>query len=353
MDTPRFRKSAIIVFALLLAISASSAPRFRVFPSLVGGYGAEPLGISDDGRVVVGFGDDRNFEVRAIWQQRGQRTREVLPFSLGQSYAHDVSADGNVIVGRAQSTAGLVRGFYWNRKEGFVELSANPDLETDVYAVSGDGRIVVGTAYDYSNPSLNRGAFRWSAAHGFEPLDNLGGNDALPDAVNHTGNVIVGSVQVITGRLRACRWLTNGVADLLGSLGGDESNAYAVSPDGTVIVGGARLSDESYHAFRWTLQTGMQRLDTNGGFFISVAQGVSANGHMVGYASTTNEQTALIWTPESGQQEMDQVFGKALPHGWHFYSADAISADGRWIVGTALSPRRGVRGYILDTGTNK
>jgi hypothetical protein len=47
---------------------------------------------------------------------------------------------------------------------------------------------------------------------------------------------------------------------------------------------------------------------------------------------------------------LNDVFGSALPHAWHFSQASAISADGRWLVGTIWHSREMSKGFILDTG---
>ena len=83
--------------------------------------------------------------------------------------------------------------------------------------------------------------------------------------------------------------------------------------------------------------------------------GVSADGtRFVGYGITSNNVSAGIFSSdEYGLKDLNELFGSLLPRGWRFFDASAISADGRWIVGTLAGPNEAPRGYRLDTGRRK
>jgi probable HAF family extracellular repeat protein len=94
----------------------------------------------------------------------------------------------------------------------------------------------------------------------------------------------------------------------LGTLPGyDRSEAFGVSADGSVVVGGAENADRQSRAFRWTAAGGMENLN-------------------ITYASLLTDGSQLV-----------------LPN--------AISPDGRYIVGSGYNAAT-VRNeaFLLDTG---
>jgi probable HAF family extracellular repeat protein len=92
----------------------------------------------------------------------------------------------------------------------------------------------------------------------------------------------------------------------LGTLGGDESWALGVSADGSVVVGWAYNAAGQRRAFRWTAAGGMEDLN-------------------ITYAHLLTNRSKL-------------------------YSANAISPDGRYIVGQGYNAATGrLEAYLLDT----
>jgi probable HAF family extracellular repeat protein len=94
----------------------------------------------------------------------------------------------------------------------------------------------------------------------------------------------------------------------LGTLPGyDRSEAFGVSADGSVVVGGAENADRQSRAFRWTAAGGMENLN-------------------ITYASLLTDGSQLV-----------------LPN--------AISPDGRYIVGSGYNAATGRNeAFLLDTG---
>jgi probable HAF family extracellular repeat protein len=93
----------------------------------------------------------------------------------------------------------------------------------------------------------------------------------------------------------------------LGTLGGDWSEASGVSADGSVVVGEAENAAGQRRAFRWTASGGMEDLNTT-------------------YASLLTDGSTLI-------------------------EANAISPDGRYIVGRGYNAATGrYEAFLLDTG---
>jgi probable HAF family extracellular repeat protein len=92
----------------------------------------------------------------------------------------------------------------------------------------------------------------------------------------------------------------------LGTLGGDWSEAYGVSSDGSVVVGWAENAEGQPHAFRWTAAGGMEDLNI--------------------------------------------TYAHLLTNGSKLYRADAISPDGRYIVGQGYNAATGrPESFLLDT----
>jgi uncharacterized membrane protein len=76
----------------------------------------------------------------------------------------------------------------------------------------------------------------------------------------------------------------------------------------------------------------------------SFAYGISGNGSIIvgnWYSSTTNTSGTFIWDAANGMRDLRYVlvsdYGLNLT-GWHLSHANAISSDGRAIVGTGTNP---------------
>jgi probable HAF family extracellular repeat protein len=92
----------------------------------------------------------------------------------------------------------------------------------------------------------------------------------------------------------------------LGTLGGSESEARSVSADGSVVVGWAENAAGRSRAFRWTASGGMEDLN-------------------ITYAHLLTDGSVL-------------------------YSANAISPDGRYIVGSGYNAAtERFEAFLLDT----
>jgi uncharacterized membrane protein len=148
-------------------------------------------------------------------------------------------------------------------------------------------------------------------------------------------------------------WNAASGPSFLGSFFEDQfgSNAVDVSSDGSVVVGYApspRAGPAGHEAFRWTAVGGLEPLgfldesDQGTGRPSSWAEGVSGDGSIVvGNATVDAEdlfdgQQAFIWDAQHGMRNLREVlvqdYGLDLG-GWGTLRAEAISADGRAIVG--------------------
>jgi probable HAF family extracellular repeat protein len=182
-------------------------------------------------------------------------------------------------------------------------------------------------------------------------LGTLGGDESRASGVSADGLVVVGMARNAAGYGRAFRWTAAGGMQDLGTLGGRYSEAYGVSADGAVVVGVAYNAAGQRRAFRWTASGGMQDLGTLGGC-CSVAYGVSANGRVVvgGARNAAGQWRAFRWTASGGMEDLNTTYACLLTGGSALIDANAISPDGRYIVGrgyNAATERH--EAFLLDT----
>jgi probable HAF family extracellular repeat protein len=178
------------------------------------------------------------------------------------------------------------------------------------------------------------------------------GGESEAWGVSADGSVVVGWAYNAAGQRRAFRWTaTRGMQDLGTLPGGRESEALGVSADGSVVVGSARNAAGNARAFRWTAEGGMQDLGTLGGDY-SWATGVSADGSVV-VGRTRNaagQDRAFRWTAAGGMEDLNLTYAHLLIDGSELLSADAISPDGRHIVGQGYNAATGrEEAFLLDT----
>jgi uncharacterized membrane protein len=198
-------------------------------------------------------------------------------------------------------------------------------------------------------------AARWQG----NTVTNLG---TLPGAIASRAWGVSGNGQVIVGtsffassglpEARAVRWQGTTIQQLGELAGYRRSWAFAASHDGSVIVGFAYADNESAPStsIRWVngQPQNLGWLPMNGADG-SIAYGVSGNGAIV---VGNSDGRAYRWTETHGMENLNTVYASLLADGSQLYSAQAISADGRFIVGrgyNAATDRR--EAFLLDTAT--
>lgn len=308
-----------------------------------GGFSSSAYGISRNGLVVVGASNS-SLHLQAFRWTLSEGMINLGSFSGGNhfSMAYDVSNDGSVIVGRSSGSNGSESCIWEN---GIIKAVAyDIDDTEDAFAISANGSVVAG--YGYFPDKHSWEAYRWEnnvttrlgSIENTEPPSNV-----LSEAydISADGTVLVGQAISPSG-YQAFRWTESAGMVGIGELpGGDYySKAIAVSSDGLVIVGES-FSGVDVEAFRWENEE-MIGLGMLANIWpmpdYSIARDVSADGTVIVGESG---HTAFIWDETNGIRNLKNVLELDLGldlTGWELMSANAISDDGRIIVGEATNP---------------
>lgn len=337
----RLRPLALALLALPFTAQAQS---FTPLGDLAGGtFSSNAKGVSDDGSLVVGYGDSASGQEAFRWTQAGGKVGlgDLAGGGFGSS-AYGLSSDGSVVVGLGNSASGS-EAFRWTQAGGMVGLGdlAGGTFGSWALGVNSDGSVVVG----YGTSASGREAFRWTQAGGMVGLGDLAGGlfESTAYGANSDGSVVVGYGRSASGT-EAFRWTQAGgmvgLGDLAGGIFG--SSAYGANGDGSVVVGqGNNASGQE--AFRWTQAGGMVGLgDLAGGAFQSYAYSVNRDGSVVvGKGTSASGVEAFRWTQAGGMQRVADwltAAGVTVAPGYTMKSANGVSADGSVVVGESSGP---------------
>ncbi|MCW5933662.1 MAG: Ig-like domain-containing protein [Fimbriimonadia bacterium] len=346
-------------------MSSSISPNAQTFTLIEPPLGYENYsssqGVSADGAAIPlaaqhnSTGHYRGF----LWTRHGGLQDLGLPNDVVHSVPYAISSDGSTVVGLLSASSINVgfpgTSFRWTATQGMQNLGNFGYLKSHAISVSRDGTILCGTLNDWQK------AFFWSLQNGFQILDSIGYSYTYANAISEDGTVVVGA-GMIGGYERATRWRLNygGAIENLGFLPGGNfwSSARGVSSDGTFIVGGALNAASQGRAFRFASMVppfGMQDLGALPGLPHSLAESVTEDGScVVGIAyqsgAPLSSHRAFIWTEDDGMRDMNEAFSSIVPNGWTLVAAKAISADGRYIAGTAYqAATQRYKGFVIGT----
>jgi uncharacterized membrane protein len=152
-----------------------------------------------------------------------------------------------------------------------------------------------------------------------------GAHSSYAAAISADGRLVVGSANHGNYGQVAFSWMpATGMVSLDQSfLVRHSAYATAVAADGSVVVGAWVMSNGLDRAFRWTKQGGMVTLAVLPGSDRSAAEAVSADGRVV----VGTSGGAFRWTESTGMV--------ALP-GRSMFGAKAVTADGRMVYGDEM-----------------
>ncbi len=343
----------VFVLAVSVPLTAKT-PYFRVLDSIPPGYyDSSPLGISADGRVVVGT-------VWAAERHEAVRWVDGVAFTFGSTAdgrvpfgASAVSANGDVIVGSLRPSPLYPEAFRWEDGH-IVPLGDLPGFLPASYAtgVSADGKVIVGSS---------AGPRGWQAVRWQDGL--LSGLDGVPGgpfasgakAVSADGRVVVGDCWTAIIELQPCRWDDGDPISVLEAFGDTtEGQALGVSADGSTVVGYFKTrippDSERNDAFYWRGSELVRLNDQLGDDRFYVARAVSGDGSViVGDGIADGRYGPAVWdkthgvrllvdllSEEYGIQLGDFVVGniKAItPDGWTVIGEGARRINGNWFEG--------------------
>lgn len=339
---------------------SSSFARFIPLGSLPGVpaafRGSAALGISGDGKVVVGQANSPQGGQAFRWTAtEGMIALGDLPGGDFNSSALATNFDGSVVIGRGKSAASNPNdeAFRWTASTGMVALGDLPGgfYLSQAIAVSSNGETVVGV----SASDQGFEAFRWTTRWGLRGLGFIPGSlpPTVATSMSADGNVVYGYGFRGAG-FEGFRWTSATGIVPIGELPGGTQFAVpnACTPDGNITVGGSAsaLTNAGVEAARWAVGgAGWQGYGLLPGASPATAQaqffGISASGWIaVGQASDGDGQHAVIWDPSRGLRRVRDFLlelnaeGSAQLAGWKLTNATGISADGRWIVGLGTGP---------------
>jgi uncharacterized membrane protein len=302
--------------------------------------------VSADGSVIASYGPSR-------WTEQGgiENLDPSGTYSDFRPYA--ISADGGVIVGEGQSALNPYsnRGVLWDH--GVYTRLPESSIPLDV---SGDGSLVVGLRETifYNSQGQPGGVgflpIKWTQAGGMVDLPlNPGAGNGMARGVSADGSLIVGGFE------NALVWQTSGGPPLVLPALPDSiqrCTATAVSADGSIIVGSATTANGNNPvAVRWLRDssTGSYSIEMLTSTTDTEARSVSADGsRIVGY---NNTEGPWIWDAIHGMRLLRNVLidaGVDVNAWGQVVEANAISADGRYVVGVGAHADGFFEGYRIE-----
>ncbi|EMD6370286.1 autotransporter domain-containing protein [Morganella morganii] len=211
------------------------------------------LGISGDGKTVIGIADEKAFRFS------GQDGITLLdPSETATSTANGVNYDGSVIVGRYISGSG--QAFKYTGDKGMVSLGTLREGnagQSGANAVSADGLVTVGWSNisEYETHAMSHTDKDGMRDLGTLKKDNSGYSSA--SSVSDDGQFIVGSSDNEDDIARGFVYVSGEkkmyeLKPIQGSFEG-ESSAEAISADGKVVAGYVQNDNNETSAVLWKL----------------------------------------------------------------------------------------------------
>lgn len=339
------RRVLVTIGISLVGVAANLAvAQTLTLVNLPAGASGTAFDVNNDG-AVVGSYVSNNSEIGFVWWN-GVRT-DLPNFGGTQTRAWAVSGGTNpVVTGYSRNSSGQFRSFRWTQTTGMVDLNPpTPFNNSEARGISSDGNLICGITSD------GRGWF-WRLNSGAQelprsPYPRSEGLDVSPDGSAITGFVTNPTVAVVWSDPFQSYQIIPTPPDHV-SLG------LGVANQGVAVAGFYFnfVQNGPWRAFRWTQSTGFVDLGDLGGGRAR-AEDISANGSIVvGYSYTQPGNVpsrAFRWTAQTGMQNLNTVYACAL-NGATLFMANAISPNGRYIVGSAFNPATGTTvPYLLDT----
>ena len=322
---------------------------------------SEPAGISADGsRVVVnGPGAVACYDVPS-------RTYTFIARPAGSTWATAVaiSGDGTVVIGTAMITENDEGGVPRSRRRIWTSVNGEPANFISIHPafpnyscfdVNQDGMLIGGWFYDASN--VFQHSFRYNVLSGaYFDLVPPNGWAGAASSLTDDGSIMAGSVTQGNG-YRAAVWLGNSHLPQLLPQGAFSSDGVsAISGDGRWVAQQGPASGLGYTAFIYDRSTdeylepgvfGDIRPD-------SLRQIESVEGSPGGFVAVGADQsmTPARWGPGQHPLNLWTLFHDRVPEcsTWWWMTVQAMSKDGRFIVGQRGASGAGASAWVVDLG---
>jgi len=321
--------------------------------------------ISGNGQVVVGTSVAGAQPVAFSWTRASGR-QDWLPVGQFNSQAMGVSPEGRFVVGVAASTPTAYSAYRRDLANGQVLPLGNvPAFTSSVgAAVSSNGAVVVGRSIrgtGSGNTALDVSvAVRWDSAGVPTPLGYLHTTGRYSDAraVTPDGTTIVGVSNTIGGS-EAYRWTAaTGMVGLEMPARSVFAYANAVSTDGRYVAGEAeraQAGSTDVGPVRWNEQGQWEYLGLPVGCTSGNAFGISGDGRLiVGFAfdpqSLTGRGGAFVWREGEGSMQLGTYLrqsGIDIPSNLYLSNCTGVSADGQVFCGKVFDTVTRInRGFV-------
>ncbi len=342
------RSTALLALAVGAACSAGVTTTVQ-YHLITGPNNLRALSANDmspDGRYVVGAYDDNGDPLpdgNYLWDTV-LNTFTILP--ADGIDAVGVSDDGTVVVGDVldpnynfAETAGR-----WTALTGWQSLGALPNAGmcpsvSNSYEVSADGSVVVGLSWDGCS---GRG-FIWTQANGMQELESLANGSNRASVVSSDGATIAGFAQGTFNRTPASWDGPTLDGELISPpYNGDaEGEVHGLSDDGSVLLGTQYLGagDFAYDAVKWVNGGAPQPIGAGSLLtgWAGHAMDISSDGTIVGFDFLQGNRRAWIQPEGAGNLQLLHFWanqrGAGIPANVNLEVCQAISADGRFIIG--------------------
>lgn len=336
-------------FSLLAAAGAlAQSISFELIPFALGANDLSP-----DGRYVVGEADWDGDGWSDGSYLRDFVTGEVI--DLGNTVDPTtsipvvaVSDDGQVALGtmpnpeEPNNPLGDVAGMWHADTQAWESLGYLPNAgycpgRSSGYELSADGSVAVGLSWD----DCNGLAVRWTQATGMVALEELAFGANRASVVSADGSVIAGFAQGSQSRTPAV-WYANGAGELLDPSAFAVGEVHGISDDGTILLGEWTTNEATTRATKWTLgPDGWEREQIANGSILpgwgGIPEDIADDGTIVGFDFLLGYRRAWIVPPGSATvlefKPYIEAHGATVPSGMTLEVCQAISTDGRFIVG--------------------
>jgi hypothetical protein len=305
--------------------------------------------MSPDGHFVVG-GRDINGDFIPDGAYLWDRVTGVMTdittggIATGVDNAIAVSADGTVVIGNIPDPEGIGSNVMgrWTAATGWQSLGHLPDAgacpsRSSGYEVSDDGSTVVGLSWD----GCIAIAVTWTEAEGMVALEAPLNRRCRASVVSADGTFAAGFCQGNFSRTPVAWDTLTGIATPLDPTGDAQGEWLGMSDDGSVLLGTlfTGAADGWFDAVKWTAAGGVEMIGNGSviGGWAGDPTDIADDGTIVGFDILVGLRRAWIQPGGVGDMQILKdwaiAHGAVIPSGLSLEVAQAISADGRTIIG--------------------